>query len=36
VEEVILDPGSLGLGDVAAIDENDTDLGQDCCADRAR
>ena len=29
VEEMILDPGSLGLGDIAAIDENDADLGQD-------
>ena len=29
VEEVILDPGPLGLGDVAAIDQNDADLGQD-------
>ncbi len=25
---MILDPASLGLGDVAAIDENDADLGQ--------
>ena len=29
VEEMILDPGALGLGDVAAVDENDTDFGQD-------
>jgi hypothetical protein len=29
VEEVILDPGSLGLGDIAAVDENEADLGQD-------
>jgi hypothetical protein len=29
VEEVILDPASLGLGDVAAIDQNNADLGQD-------
>ena len=29
VEEMILDPASLGLGDVAAIDQNDADLGQD-------
>ncbi len=29
VEEMILDPGPLGLGDIAAIDENDADLGQD-------
>ena len=29
VEEMILDPGSLGLGDIAAIDQNDADLGQD-------
>ena len=29
VEEMILDPGPLGLGDVAAIDQNDADLGQD-------
>jgi len=28
VQEVILDPGSLGLGDIAAIDENDADIGQ--------
>ena len=28
VEEMILDPASLGLGDVAAIDENDADFGQ--------
>ena len=28
VEEVILDPGSFGLGDVAAVDQNDADLGQ--------
>ncbi len=26
---MILDPGSLGLGDVAAIDEHETRLGQD-------
>ena len=29
MEEVILDPGPLGLGDVAAIDQDDADLGQD-------
>ena len=29
VEEMILDPGSFGLGDVAAVDQNDADLGQD-------
>ena len=28
VEEVILDPRPLGLGDVAAIDQHDTDVGQ--------
>ena len=26
---MILDPGPLGLGDVAAIDQNDADLGED-------
>ena len=29
VEEVILDPGPLGLGDVAAADQHDADVGQD-------
>ena len=29
VEEVILDPGPLGLGDVAAVDQNDADVGED-------
>jgi hypothetical protein len=29
VEEVILNPASLGLGDIAAIDQNNADLGQD-------
>ena len=28
VEEVILDPGALGLGDVAPVDEDNADLGQ--------
>ena len=28
VEKVILNPASLGLGDVAAIDQNNADLGQ--------
>jgi hypothetical protein len=27
VEEMVLDPGALGLGDIPAIDENDPDLG---------
>ena len=29
VKEMILDPGPLGLGDVATVDQNDADLGQD-------
>ena len=29
VKEMILDPGALGLGDVAAVDENDSHLGED-------
>ena len=29
MEEVILDPGPLGLGDVAAVDQHDADVGQD-------
>ena len=29
VQEVILDPAALALGDVAAIDQNDADVGQD-------
>ena len=29
IEEMILDPGSLGLGDIAAIDENDAHVDQD-------
>jgi hypothetical protein len=29
VKEMILDPGALGLGHVAAIHEHDTDLGED-------
>ena len=29
VEEMILDPGPLGFGDVAAFDQNDADLGED-------
>ena len=29
VQEMIFDPSALGLADVAAIDQNDADLGQD-------
>ena len=28
VEEMILDPAAFGLGDIAAVDENDADFGQ--------
>ena len=36
VEEVVLDPGPFGLGDVLAVDQHDADVGQRCCAGRAR
>ena len=29
VEEMVLDPGALGLGDVAAVNEDDADVGED-------
>ncbi len=36
MEEMVLDPGPLGLGDVAAVDENDADVRRGVRAGRAR